>query len=78
MSNLFPPSVSQGSPGGGGGSGSPAQVVFTVGSPPSGSTPPFTSRQRKYSGIVHENMLTELNTSNSSPNRICSTMAVLQ
>uniref|UniRef100_A0A3Q4IAA3 non-specific serine/threonine protein kinase n=1 Tax=Neolamprologus brichardi TaxID=32507 RepID=A0A3Q4IAA3_NEOBR len=37
------------SPGGGGGSGSPAQVVFTVGSPPSGSTPPFTSRQRKYS-----------------------------
>uniref|UniRef100_A0A669AZA3 non-specific serine/threonine protein kinase n=1 Tax=Oreochromis niloticus TaxID=8128 RepID=A0A669AZA3_ORENI len=31
-------------------SGSPAQVVFTVGSPPSGSTPPFTSRQRKYSG----------------------------
>lgn len=43
-----------GSPGGGGGfapsSGSPAQVVFTVGSPPSGSTPPFTSRQRKYSG----------------------------
>uniref|UniRef100_A0AAX7TKF3 non-specific serine/threonine protein kinase n=1 Tax=Astatotilapia calliptera TaxID=8154 RepID=A0AAX7TKF3_ASTCA len=50
ISNLFPPSVSQGSPGGGGGSGSPAQVVFTVGSPPSGSTPPFTSRQRKYSG----------------------------
>uniref|UniRef100_A0A3Q3C3D0 non-specific serine/threonine protein kinase n=1 Tax=Haplochromis burtoni TaxID=8153 RepID=A0A3Q3C3D0_HAPBU len=50
MSNLFPPSVSQGSPGGAGGSGSPAQVVFTVGSPPSGSTPPFTSRQRKYSG----------------------------
>ncbi|KAI3361856.1 hypothetical protein L3Q82_002185 [Scortum barcoo] len=41
-------------PGGGGGlapgSGSPAQVVFTVGSPPSGSTPPHTSRQRKYSG----------------------------
>ncbi|XP_037608836.1 serine/threonine-protein kinase ULK1 isoform X1 [Sebastes umbrosus] len=41
-------------PGGGGGfapgSISPAQVVFTVGSPPSGSTPPHTSRQRKYSG----------------------------
>ncbi|XP_041825820.1 serine/threonine-protein kinase ULK1 isoform X2 [Melanotaenia boesemani] len=40
-------------PGGGGfapGSGSPAQVVFTVGSPPSGSTPPNASRQRKYSG----------------------------
>uniref|UniRef100_A0AAU7YN54 non-specific serine/threonine protein kinase n=1 Tax=Lateolabrax japonicus TaxID=8164 RepID=A0AAU7YN54_LATJA len=41
-------------PGGGGGlapgSSSPAQVVFTVGSPPSGSTPPHTSRQRKYSG----------------------------
>ncbi|XP_029300031.1 serine/threonine-protein kinase ULK1 isoform X1 [Cottoperca gobio] len=39
--------------GGGGlapGSISPAQVVFTVGSPPSGSTPPHTSRQRKYSG----------------------------
>ncbi|XP_022616533.1 serine/threonine-protein kinase ULK1 isoform X2 [Seriola dumerili] len=32
------------------GSSSPAQVVFTVGSPPSGSTPPQTSRQRKYSG----------------------------
>ncbi|XP_045922644.1 serine/threonine-protein kinase ULK1 isoform X1 [Micropterus dolomieu] len=31
-------------------SSSPAQVVFTVGSPPSGSTPPHTSRQRKYSG----------------------------
>ncbi|XP_067340182.1 serine/threonine-protein kinase ULK1 isoform X3 [Channa argus] len=42
------------SPGGGRGfapgSSSPAQVVFTVGSPPSGSTPPYTSRQRKYSG----------------------------
>ncbi|KAK5851855.1 hypothetical protein PBY51_023374 [Eleginops maclovinus] len=41
-------------PGGGGGiapgSISPAQVVFTVGSPPSGSTPPHTSRHRKYSG----------------------------
>lgn len=41
-------------PGGGGGpapnSNSPAQVVFTVGSPPSSSTPPHTSRQRKYSG----------------------------
>lgn len=39
--------------GGGGlapGSISPAQVVFTVGSPPSGSTPPQNSRQRKYSG----------------------------
>ncbi|XP_070844610.1 serine/threonine-protein kinase ULK1 isoform X1 [Chaetodon trifascialis] len=32
------------------GSNGPAQVVFTVGSPPSGSTPPHTSRQRKYSG----------------------------
>uniref|UniRef100_A0A8D3B902 non-specific serine/threonine protein kinase n=1 Tax=Scophthalmus maximus TaxID=52904 RepID=A0A8D3B902_SCOMX len=32
------------------GSSSPAQVIFTVGSPPSGSTPPQTSRQRKYSG----------------------------
>ncbi|KAM3600589.1 uncharacterized protein V6R79_025501 [Siganus canaliculatus] len=32
------------------GSISPAQVVFTVGSPPSGSTPPHTSRQRKHSG----------------------------
>uniref|UniRef100_A0A3B4B1S9 non-specific serine/threonine protein kinase n=1 Tax=Periophthalmus magnuspinnatus TaxID=409849 RepID=A0A3B4B1S9_9GOBI len=31
-------------------SGSPAQVVFTVGSPPTGSTPPQSSRQRKYSG----------------------------
>ncbi|KAK2818993.1 hypothetical protein Q5P01_024554 [Channa striata] len=42
------------SPGAGKGFGpgpsSPAQVVFTVGSPPSGSTPPYTSRQRKYSG----------------------------
>ncbi|XP_031711559.1 serine/threonine-protein kinase ULK1 isoform X2 [Anarrhichthys ocellatus] len=41
-------------PGGGGGlapgSISPAQVVFTVGSPPSGRTPPHNSRQRKYSG----------------------------
>uniref|UniRef100_A0A672ZEN5 non-specific serine/threonine protein kinase n=1 Tax=Sphaeramia orbicularis TaxID=375764 RepID=A0A672ZEN5_9TELE len=41
-------------PGSGGGfapgSCSPAQVVFTVGSPPTGSTPPHTSRQRKYSG----------------------------
>ncbi|XP_062268500.1 serine/threonine-protein kinase ULK1 isoform X2 [Platichthys flesus] len=32
------------------GSISPAQVVFTVGSPPSCSTPPQPSRQRKYSG----------------------------
>ncbi|XP_044000453.1 serine/threonine-protein kinase ULK1 isoform X2 [Gambusia affinis] len=32
------------------GSCSPAQVVFTVGSPPSGSTPPQTSRHRKCSG----------------------------
>ncbi|XP_015240116.1 PREDICTED: serine/threonine-protein kinase ULK1-like isoform X2 [Cyprinodon variegatus] len=32
------------------GSCSPAQVIFTVGSPPSGSTPPQTSRQRKCSG----------------------------
>uniref|UniRef100_A0AAQ6AFZ5 non-specific serine/threonine protein kinase n=1 Tax=Amphiprion ocellaris TaxID=80972 RepID=A0AAQ6AFZ5_AMPOC len=43
-----------GPPSGGGGfapgSCSPAQVVFTVGSPPSGNTPPHTSRQRKYSG----------------------------
>lgn len=43
-----------GSPGGGGafapGSSSPAQVVFTVGSPPSGTTPPQTSQQRKSSG----------------------------
>lgn len=41
-------------PGSGGGfapgSCSPAQVVFTVGSPPTGNTPPQTSRQRKYSG----------------------------
>ncbi|XP_061732686.1 serine/threonine-protein kinase ULK1 [Nerophis ophidion] len=42
-------------PSGGGGchgpsSCSPAQVVFTIGSPPSGSTPPQASRQRKYSG----------------------------
>uniref|UniRef100_A0A096LXH7 non-specific serine/threonine protein kinase n=1 Tax=Poecilia formosa TaxID=48698 RepID=A0A096LXH7_POEFO len=39
-------------PGGGfaPGSCSPAQVVFTVGSPPSGSTPPQTSRHRKCSG----------------------------
>ncbi|KAM4532599.1 serine/threonine-protein kinase ULK1 isoform 1-T1 [Fundulus diaphanus] len=39
-------------PGGGfaPGSCSPAQVIFTVGSPPSGSTPPLTSRQRKCSG----------------------------
>uniref|UniRef100_A0AAR2JG04 non-specific serine/threonine protein kinase n=1 Tax=Pygocentrus nattereri TaxID=42514 RepID=A0AAR2JG04_PYGNA len=40
-------------PSGGGtmvvGSGSPARVVFTVGSPPSGSTPPQTSRSRKFS-----------------------------
>ncbi|XP_076019931.1 serine/threonine-protein kinase ULK1 isoform X3 [Genypterus blacodes] len=40
-------------PGGAGcfapGSISPAQVVFTVGSPPSGSTPPQTCCQRKYS-----------------------------
>ncbi|XP_069019089.1 serine/threonine-protein kinase ULK1 isoform X1 [Embiotoca jacksoni] len=44
----------KGPPCGGGvfapGCSSPAQVVFTVGSPPSGSTPPHTSRQRKYSG----------------------------
>ncbi|XP_020499968.2 serine/threonine-protein kinase ULK1 isoform X1 [Labrus bergylta] len=32
------------------GSCSPAQVVFTVGSPPSGSTPPQPCRQRKHSG----------------------------
>ncbi|XP_048114703.1 serine/threonine-protein kinase ULK1 isoform X2 [Alosa alosa] len=32
------------------GSGSPARVVFTVGSPPSGSTPPQPSRTRKFSG----------------------------
>ncbi|XP_077593007.1 serine/threonine-protein kinase ULK1 isoform X1 [Stigmatopora nigra] len=32
------------------GSCSPAQVVFTIGSPPSGGTPPQASRQRKYSG----------------------------
>ncbi|XP_057675359.1 serine/threonine-protein kinase ULK1 [Corythoichthys intestinalis] len=32
------------------GSCSPAQVVFTIGSPPSGSTPPQACRQRKYSG----------------------------
>ncbi|XP_060746192.1 serine/threonine-protein kinase ULK1 isoform X3 [Tachysurus vachellii] len=31
------------------GSGSPARVVFTVGSPPSGGTPPHTSRSRKFS-----------------------------
>ncbi|XP_041754407.1 serine/threonine-protein kinase ULK1 isoform X11 [Coregonus clupeaformis] len=40
-------------PSGGGavaaGSASPAQVVFTVGSPPSSSTPPQTSRTRQYS-----------------------------
>uniref|UniRef100_A0A8C2Q871 non-specific serine/threonine protein kinase n=1 Tax=Cyprinus carpio TaxID=7962 RepID=A0A8C2Q871_CYPCA len=38
--------------GGGGfvvGSGSPARVVFTVGSPPSGGTPPQSSRSRKFS-----------------------------
>ncbi|CAL9683685.1 unnamed protein product [Knipowitschia caucasica] len=34
------------------GSGSPAQVVFTVGSPPTGSTPPQSSRLRKYSGSL--------------------------
>lgn len=43
-------------PGGVGGfapsSGSPAQVVFTVGSPPTGNTPPQSSRQRKYSGSL--------------------------
>ncbi|XP_068608748.1 serine/threonine-protein kinase ULK1 [Brachionichthys hirsutus] len=32
------------------GSGGSPQVVFTVGSPPSGSTPPHPSTQRKYSG----------------------------
>uniref|UniRef100_A0AAY4AA97 non-specific serine/threonine protein kinase n=1 Tax=Denticeps clupeoides TaxID=299321 RepID=A0AAY4AA97_9TELE len=41
------------SPPGGGhavvGSGSPARVVFTVGSPPSGNTPPQTCRARKFS-----------------------------
>ncbi|XP_051533396.1 serine/threonine-protein kinase ULK1 isoform X3 [Myxocyprinus asiaticus] len=39
-------------PGGGAfvvGSGSPARVVFTVGSPPSGGTPPQSSRSRKFS-----------------------------
>ncbi|KAG7480645.1 hypothetical protein MATL_G00058480 [Megalops atlanticus] len=40
-------------PGGGGGmvggSGSPAPVIFTVGSPPSGSTPPQTTRTRMFS-----------------------------
>uniref|UniRef100_A0A3P8ZV54 non-specific serine/threonine protein kinase n=1 Tax=Esox lucius TaxID=8010 RepID=A0A3P8ZV54_ESOLU len=37
-------------PGGGAaGSASPAHVVFTVGSPPSGCTPPQTSRNRQYS-----------------------------
>uniref|UniRef100_A0A8C6V5N5 non-specific serine/threonine protein kinase n=1 Tax=Neogobius melanostomus TaxID=47308 RepID=A0A8C6V5N5_9GOBI len=43
-------------PGGAGGfapsSGSPRQVTFTVGSPPTGSTPPQSSRQRKYSGSL--------------------------
>lgn len=33
-------------------SGSPRQVIFTVGSPPTGSTPPQSSRQRKYSGSL--------------------------
>ncbi|XP_056443486.1 serine/threonine-protein kinase ULK1 [Gadus chalcogrammus] len=37
-------------PGCGGAPGGPAQVVFTVGSPPSSSTPPQTLRHRKYSG----------------------------
>ncbi|KAM8871786.1 serine/threonine-protein kinase ULK1 isoform 1-T1 [Synchiropus picturatus] len=32
------------------GSSSPARVVFTIGSPPNGSTPPHTSRQRRHSG----------------------------
>ncbi|XP_061149343.1 serine/threonine-protein kinase ULK1 isoform X2 [Syngnathus typhle] len=32
------------------GSCSPAQVVFTIGSPPSSGTPPQACRQRKYSG----------------------------
>ncbi|KAG9354838.1 hypothetical protein JZ751_001551 [Albula glossodonta] len=40
-------------PGGGGvmtvGSGSPAPVVFTIGSPPSGTTPPQTTRTRMFS-----------------------------
>uniref|UniRef100_A0A672NA44 non-specific serine/threonine protein kinase n=1 Tax=Sinocyclocheilus grahami TaxID=75366 RepID=A0A672NA44_SINGR len=43
-------------PGGGGfvvGSGSPARVVFTVGSPPSGGTPPQSSRSRKFSGSLN-------------------------
>ncbi|XP_076836930.1 serine/threonine-protein kinase ULK1 isoform X2 [Brachyhypopomus gauderio] len=31
------------------GSGSPVRVLFTVGSPPSGSTPPLASRSRKFS-----------------------------
>ncbi|XP_035382898.1 serine/threonine-protein kinase ULK1 isoform X1 [Electrophorus electricus] len=31
------------------GSGSPARVLFTVGSPPSGGTPPLASRSRKFS-----------------------------
>uniref|UniRef100_A0AAR2M4K0 non-specific serine/threonine protein kinase n=1 Tax=Pygocentrus nattereri TaxID=42514 RepID=A0AAR2M4K0_PYGNA len=43
-------------PSGGGtmvvGSGSPARVVFTVGSPPSGSTPPQTSRSRNPVGSL--------------------------
>lgn len=45
-----------GPPGGGfaPGCSSAAQVVFTVGSPPSGSTPPLTSRQRKCSGSAQK------------------------
>lgn len=36
----------------GGGASSPAPVVFTVGSPPSGSTPPQSTRTRMFSGKV--------------------------
>uniref|UniRef100_A0A3B5L7Y6 non-specific serine/threonine protein kinase n=1 Tax=Xiphophorus couchianus TaxID=32473 RepID=A0A3B5L7Y6_9TELE len=50
MENLTSEKAIDITPPGGGfapGSCSPAQVVFTVGSPPSGSTPPQTSRHRK-------------------------------
>lgn len=36
----------------GGGASSPAPVVFTVGSPPSGTTPPQSTRTRMFSGKV--------------------------
>lgn len=51
-----------------GGGSSPARVVFTVGSPPSGSTPPLASTRRKSSG---ESQACHGQTGNQSIWRMC-------